>query len=245
MAHLKSALGDAVGGARDIREGLRAVPGSVDLAELRGRLLIEIGPLEQGIAQLVSVVALEPHLTTAKNDLLRARALTGDWAMFDALAERVAAKPETVESVMMVTRLSAWRRDTAMVARVRAAAAGANLTLPPELAVVLEALESGVASEATLTALETLERTGPGVRAVRRNSFFRQIAAEVLAYSGTRENAVAAIERSDELGLIDLVWLDRCPLIAPLAEVPAVRAVRERVARRGQQVRDVLEGRIP
>jgi serine/threonine-protein kinase len=75
--------------------------------------------------------------------------------------------------------------------------------------------------------------------------FLRQIAAEMLAFTGRDDSALQKIVEAEALGLIDLTWMDRCPLLAPMRSSPAFVAVRDRVAARAKETMDVLEGRAP
>jgi eukaryotic-like serine/threonine-protein kinase len=46
----------------------------------------------------------------------------------------------------------------------------------------------------------------------RRQIFYKQIAAEVAAYIGDVHGVVEALDQATNLGLLDLLWLDHCPL---------------------------------
>jgi serine/threonine-protein kinase len=79
-------------------------------------------------------------------------------------------------------------------------------------------------------------------RAVRRPIFFQQLYAEVMSFVGRTDDALTAIESGDRLGLIDIVWMDRCPLLEPLRGAPRFLAVRSRVAERARAVLEALRG---
>jgi serine/threonine-protein kinase len=81
-------------------------------------------------------------------------------------------------------------------------------------------------------------------RARRRPIFFRQLAAEGLAFAGDYVEAEAVLLEADSLGLVDVTWLDRCPLFEPFRGSPGFVAIRERVAARAKEALDVLEGRV-
>jgi serine/threonine-protein kinase len=73
-------------------------------------------------------------------------------------------------------------------------------------------------------------------RVRRRPIFFRQMRAEMCAYSGDHDAALTALEEAAALGLIDLVWLDRCPLFEPLRVAARFAQVRAGVAARAELV---------
>jgi hypothetical protein len=57
------------------------------------------------------------------------------------------------------------------------------------------------------------------------------------------------LRASAELGLVDIIWLERCPLLAPLRALPEYPAVHEIVARNALAVRRAFglepEGSLP
>ncbi|GAB4112225.1 MAG: hypothetical protein OHK0013_48200 [Sandaracinaceae bacterium] len=50
--------------------------------------------------------------------------------------------------------------------------------------------------------------------------------------AGRPEDALDAITRASESALVDLAWIERCPLFEPLRGRPEMVAARERVRRR-------------
>lgn len=75
----------------------------------------------------------------------------------------------------------------------------------------------------------------------RRSVFLRQIAAEVAALLGEHDAAVLAVQSSVEAGLIDRLWLERCPLLDALRDNPRFAEASLRVGARCDRVLDALE----
>jgi hypothetical protein len=73
-------------------------------------------------------------------------------------------------------------------------------------------------------------------RVRRRPIFFRQMKAEVLAYIGDEGGALSAIEDAASLGLIDVVWLDHCPLFRAMRGSRRYAEARKQVAERAALV---------
>jgi serine/threonine-protein kinase len=115
--------------------------------------------------------------------------------------------------------------------------------LRSEVLGLLDLVETGTLPAGTEAALMEWGRVVG--RARRRPMFLRQIAAEMLAFTGRDDSALQKIVEAEALGLIDLTWMDRCPLLAPMRSSPAFEAVRDRVAARAKETMDVLEGRAP
>ena len=244
LANLKWVLGDSPGCARDLREALRIAPGSIDVNELYGRMLVELGEPEKGLARLKAALTLEPSLTIAAGEVVRTSALMGDWAPFEGMLELpLKSVTEANTRFVLLARLGAWRRDPAFADVVRAKIAAAGLELRREVRVMLDTLVSQTISpelEATAAAWGSMTS-----RARRRVAFFQQLGAELSAYVGDSDGMFAALEGCDRSSVVDVLWMDRCPLFAQWRDTEPFRAVRDRIALRARATLDVLEGRAP
>ena len=243
LSNVKWMMGDFLGSARDLREALRIAPSSPDVAELYGRMLLEAGHPERAVAILGAAAALEPSVDFSSGDLLRGRAFIGDWSAYEASVEREPKnEAQTNLHFFLMARLASWRRDRPGAAALRRHVERRDFPLRGEVLGMLEMVETGTlpaGTEATL--LQWGRLVG---RAKRRPMFLRQIAAEMFAYVGRDESALHMTVEADALGLIDVTWMDRCPLFASMRSSPEFVAVRDRVATRAREAMDVLEGRV-
>jgi serine/threonine-protein kinase len=243
LSNVKWMMGDFLGSARDLREALRIAPSSPDVAELYGRMLLEAGYPERAVAILGAAAALEPSVDLSSGDLLRGRAFIGDWSAYEASVEREPKnEAQTNLHFFLMARLASWRRDRAGAAALRRHVERRDFPLRSEVLGMLEMVETGTlpaGTEATL--LQWGRLVG---RAKRRPMFLRQIAAEMLAFVGRDDGALHMTVEADALGLIDVTWMDRCPLFASMRSSPEFVAVRDRVATRAREAMDVLEGRV-
>jgi serine/threonine-protein kinase len=71
-------------------------------------------------------------------------------------------------------------------------------------------------------------------------AFASQLRAEVYAYCGREAEAFAHLLEADASGLMDLLWLDGCPVLAGLRADPRFAAVRGRVKARADEIIAVL-----
>jgi serine/threonine-protein kinase len=243
LANLKWVLGDHVGSARALREAIRIAPGSGEVNELYGRMLLEAGAAERGVELLAASAALDPEIqgSVSGSDLLRGRALVGQWAAFESALQREPAEIGAGMHYFLMTRLSMWRRDVASAAALRRQVEPRTFALREEVLGMLALAETG---KVPTNMHQTLSQWGRVVgRSKRRPMFFRQLSAEVHAFMGDEGSAVRCIAEGDALGLIDVTWTDRCPLFEPMRPSPLFVAVRDRIAARAKEARDVLEGR--
>jgi TolB-like protein len=241
LASLEWAMGDPVGCARQLREAVRLSPSSNDVNDLLGRLLLEVGQPERGIALLSAILAMEPQRNQVRSDLARARALLGDWSAFEAAVENPPTDEHANIRYMLLARLTMWRRDRALAEVLARQIENRNFALVPEVLAILDMIKTGQRRPEMLQNIEVWGRVMG--RARRRPAFFRQLAAEGLAFTGDLLESENALVEAEALGLVDLTWMDRCPLFVEMRKSPGFSAVRDRVATRARRSLDALEGR--
>jgi serine/threonine-protein kinase len=234
--------GDAVACARAAREALLVAPGSADVHDMRGRLLSEVGRPEDALASLRTTLQLEPSNQRARGDAVRLHAILGNWQAVDELLDKAALGPGG-EGVVFVlcARLALWKRDRELVRRIQERVAPLEFAFKVPVLELTSLAMTGVVSPALID-LATLWGKVTG-RATRRPIFFRQLAAEVGAFAARELDALDAIESADQLGLIDRVWIDGCPLFAPLRGSPRFEVARRSISARADAVLRALEGR--
>jgi len=64
--------------------------------------------------------------------------------------------------------------------------------------------------------------------------------AEVHAFMGEHDEAFAAMERAIDYGLIDLVWLELCPLFAEMRSDARYARVHAKLEERADRIRETL-----
>ena len=234
-------MGDGVACGRAVRAALAVAPGSADVHDMRGRLLAEVGRPEDALAALRTAIQLEPSNERARGDMTRLSAFLGDWGPLETLVDHGEVAPGT-EGVFFVlaARLALWKRDRELVERLRARADAVDFAFKLPVIAMTDLVLTGVLSKSLVGLAEGWGKVAG--RALRRPIFFRQLSAEVAAYCGMIDAAVAAVESADELGLIDIVWVDRCPLFAILDGDERFSAARERVRARAAAVLAALQG---
>jgi serine/threonine-protein kinase len=74
----------------------------------------------------------------------------------------------------------------------------------------------------------------------RGRALFFQGSCELSMLLGRHEAALKALEMAIQVGLFDLLWVDGCPLLAPLRQEPRFQELRAVVAERARLVRAEL-----
>jgi hypothetical protein len=74
----------------------------------------------------------------------------------------------------------------------------------------------------------------------RRRALFYQLNAEIFAYVFEIDGALAAVRGAIDAGLLDLLWMDLCPVLDPVRKDARFPPLREEVAVRVQAVRAAM-----
>ena len=217
---------------------LAAAPSNAEAHYLIGRFYAESGSTTKAIAQLEIAHALDPRLDLVTAEHARVLALTGAWDLAEArlglMATNEADSPFVYWGNMM--RLRMWERNPEKDARFLAVAHASAGPHKANIAGLLRVLE-GVDSTAYEDELDRL-RLLPNSR--RRQAFFAQLRAEIVAYKGLAEPCLEAILIADDLGLTDLLWIDRCPLFDFVRADPRFGEARARIAARAAAILGAL-----
>jgi len=235
--------GDIEGGASALAAALARSPMSAVAHETVGRLMIEVDLVDAGVHHLVTATALDSARTqTIEIDLARTSALRGDWEAADRRVDQLLADPDPAIAqlgAMVQSRLMMWRGHFGEAARAtdllwkRFGSRSGWFTL----------LQRHLAGEPWDQAawLELLDELVDPARPRRMMLVALQRCIEAAMSVGQTAPALDVLERTIALGLIDIVWLDRCPLLAPLITTSERgRALRETLAARAARLRDAF-----
>jgi serine/threonine-protein kinase len=237
VATVRLNYGDATSAARELRRALDLAPQSADAQELAARMLVEAGRPEDGIARFHLTRQIEPAYEATNYDVARTRALLGDWEECERAFVRQPEDALTNMYWISRWRVLLWKRDVEKAESLLTAVRGMSFGIKHATIAMLSLI---VWKKIVPEAMAELDSRGTQGRAMRRRAFFRQLKAEVLAYTDDRPGALQALEESEQAGLFDITWLDRCPLLDPWREDPKLRAIRGRVAARAADVLGAL-----
>jgi serine/threonine-protein kinase len=238
LAGIAWGLGEAPEAARQIAAAHRCNPRLSDVHDYYGRLLIEVGRADEGIARLQAAAALEPGLWHVPLDIARAYALKGDWENCDkALDHPPPEDPFLLNNYWLIrVRLTAWRRDAIKAEQLRPLILGG-----PAFAAQLSAagvcsmiMEKEVSPDMQAFFMQRLVNDDP--RSLKRRAFAGQLMAEMGGLFRDPESTLAAIERADEARLLDIPWMERCPLLEDVRGHARFLAVYEHVKERAAEV---------
>ena len=232
--------GDFREAALRLAKALELAPTYAEALEYLGDLKLEAGRAEEGKAHLELAVDLRPTLVGCYSNLARYFALNGDYAKADdALARmRTTLGRSDTPVVLTMMRIGAWARDRERV--VGALSTLDTISQGTHVAAIRSVGELLLATpESSDWLREVLGRFVQHGTNPRMRSFLCQIAAEVCGFHGEIEVGLGFIEQAVETVLVDLYWLERCPLFEGLRGREEFQACRVTTRARAELIWEV------
>ncbi len=233
--------GDIVGAVRGLRDAITRAPSLADAHGQLGGMLTEMGRIDEGRKRLEAAKRLDPttlgFLVEARRDLL----LKGDWGEAGDTIDQVELSDHPLIAQMQFVRFAAYRNRIDEIRRIKESMRSQPAD-PFGVDKVVIGLAEFYLGEVPFQASYDALTSGVGASGVsaRRYCFAMQLKAEVAGFAGRPELAHEAIEFADKRSLIDLLWLDHCPLLSDVRADPRYVPLRERVAERVNAAYDAL-----
>ena len=242
VAVVKFQDGDLPGAMVAVRQALRRAPTLAEAHDLMGRMLIESGPIAEGLRSLAIAMDIDPSLHRLKVDTARLHELQGQHQKCDEIL--AAAGKNSLSSsytAALRMRVCLWRRDRAYA---RALLASEDESFRP-FSPMLQMIRS-VATGESIDVAKMIDSMPIGRTSSQRGlMLFYQLSTEWYAFHGQFEQALRSLSPAVDNGLIDLVWLDNCPLLKPMASDPQFLAMRRIVEARAKKVQAALTQPLP
>jgi serine/threonine-protein kinase len=244
--HLQNQEVDAA--VRHFRQALASSPNSIEALDFIGRIMSEVGREQDAITYLRRAYAIDPENISARYQIARIYAILGDTQRMTYELGPLPSHPGDMALWFMIqARDALWRRDVANAERLLQMVNAAP-SLPQSARYAMNQL-FGVVLGTNPHAIDraNLDRILPvdATRTPRRASFNAQLRAEAAGALGNMGVVVESLRLADGNSLVDLVWLDHCPLWDELRSGTNYQKLRERVAVRAKRVCDTLDVRSP
>jgi serine/threonine-protein kinase len=222
---------------RDARRALVYSPMLADAHELIGRILTETGPADKALVHLQTAAETEPELRGARARMLRVHELLGRRAEADLVAEEIIARHDGGPGWTVLARAVFWRRDEARARSLFEHAVIQSGGAPAARELFRAVFEPATTPSAGKLVAASLSAVGASWR---MPVFLEQARAEFFAAKGRVEDALAALTSSVDAGLVDLLWLDRCPVLDGVRGDARFAPLRARVGGKAESVHAAL-----
>jgi eukaryotic-like serine/threonine-protein kinase len=236
-SNLKFNFGDLIGGGTDLGIALARAPMSAHTHETVARILVEVDAVGEALRHFDMAVGLDAgRAQMMQPDLARVDALRGDWEMAERRYMALVNDPDPPImqfGSVIEARLSLWRGDMARVAaavsRLSPRFRGEGFDL---LGIYQKWATTGVFDNAAWMAyVHSLEQPEAPHR-TQLATFQRLI--EACAMMKQEEATERTLRAASAYGLIDVLWIEACPVFAPFKQAAwyadLVREIRVRAA---------------
>ncbi len=238
IAQLNFNLGDNAGAAREVRTAIAKSPSCVEAHELMGRMLLEMGRIDEGKRRFEVAIELGHNRELLEGQLMRTYALEGDWQRVDDAATRVDIG--RVMGRLMPVRINSYRRDLDALRRhaqklegLESDDAGALLLAKLMLPIYLG--EAPASSAYVMIQPDHRESSSK-----RRLAYGFQLRAEVAGFVGDDDIVMQSLQVATNNGMFDLHWLDHCSLLDDVRDRDEFVSLRDRVAERCHSMYDAM-----
>jgi serine/threonine-protein kinase len=215
-----------------VRQSLAALalmPWSADAHELLGKILVETGPVSEGIAHYERAIQLDGAFHMTRPNIARALALSGRWGEAWELLTAQLRHPDTTIGWVLAARMFAWQRDAAGARALLNAPEIVDGKHPFAEAILRFCVDPRPENQPYPFVTATFSPTSTNWRA---RAILAQTRCEFALGLGNLDEASGALEQAVKVGLIDLLWLTGCPILEPLRSTPiyqdSLRLVRDR-----------------
>jgi serine/threonine protein kinase len=234
IALLAVQLGEYRRAAIALHQALQIAPTYAAAHDYIGRLQLEAGRPERGIQHAMLAWELDPSVFLCPRDLARYHALRGDLESYRYWWAEVTRTCTAGHPVyMQELRFATWFGDTAWVARV-----AATLLIETRLNTGFLPLVRTY-SRTDLGETELREIMIGGLAMVdnpRLRSLIRQFGCEAAAWHGLDQLALEYLTAAADGVLVDLDWLEHCPLLDRLRDRDEYARARMIVADRADAI---------
>ncbi len=217
--------------ARHARAALALAPAYPDAHLVLGSLKLEAGRAKEGLASIEIALDIDPTLEAAHYERARYHGLYGDPALYEQFVKKLAELQQPMLWAQIEIRVGAWRQEPERLRRGLEALSRSPHPLAGPLATYARAVLREIEPPPGFGVAGTAFTASPRVRSIAL-----QMQGEALGAIGDVASAAACVELAATTVLVDLDWIDRCPVIAAVRADPRFPEWRRAVARRSEEV---------
>ncbi|AKF09019.1 serine/threonine protein kinase [Sandaracinus amylolyticus] len=217
-----------------VRTALSIAPTLPEAHQFLGMLQVEAGRAKEGLQRIDLALQLDPNLLFASLEKMRWNGQYGDLVVFDAIAEKWSDDPTKQPFLaQQLVRVGAFRRDEARIRRGIVLLEDLDIPSAPFMKLYARVMLGEREVQGGLAALRTVL---DGKVSDRFRSLVHQLCAEAYGRLGDVPSMMEHVRGGAESVLVDLEWMDRCPLIEQARAQPEFAELRRKVRARCEQI---------
>jgi serine/threonine-protein kinase len=224
--------GELPAAVRSLRAAVLRAPGLAEGQGALGRVFAEAGAVPEAERRLEASLLLDPEAFPPRMELIRIAALLRRWDRVDAHLALFQRGAPTYRAWVLHSRYDLWRGR-----RFQEPAYAAELSRGEGPLALASRLVYGLHEHGRLPAdAPDLLAVADAVPGLRGRLYLYQVTAEIHGFLGEGDRALVAVESAARQGLLDRLWLERCPLLDDLREHPRYREAHAEVTHRAEAV---------
>ena len=231
-AMLAMQLGNFREAAQALTRALELAPTFVEAHQSLGSLLVESGRVDEGLKHLRLAVQLDPSQRFALLTIARTYALGGDPQRYRAVIAQLGPLDFSTP-IMLAMRVATWFRDLDELRVLVAKVADSSLPVARFAALYGRAVLGEIPADSLAKMLDTAVR---GPLSPRFAALAAQNGCEVCSVVGDIDSAEKHLQHAVECGLIDLEWMDKCPVLSEVRARPSYAELRRTVRLRADEI---------
>jgi len=222
--------GETPAAARMLRRTVQLIPGFALAQGLLGSIMLEVGALDHALLHLEAARSIDPAAYVS--ELARAYVYADRFDEAVALLSMGGTRHLYVQAA--IARYKMWHGETYQIT------AEVPPDLPAGLSDYMQAAKHlhetrTITPEQHAAALADMDQVQPRLRSARA-----QFICEYFVFCGEVEPALEVLQIGVDAGLFDHLWMQQCPLLAPLRTRPEFQRLAAIVATRAQAVLDAV-----
>lgn len=223
-----------------LRRTIQSAPSLPDGYDLAGQLLLEIGDIEQGTALIQTSLLLEPRLIHSRRHLARIISMQGRVDEAIEILAPMLESPDTVSAAgMSLARVLVWHRRSVEARHFRQRLETKTFSGQARILAILDAA-CGQPPLEYLRSIQDMLLENPD--SFRVKGFLHQLSVELYLVMGDVAQALPHLQAANQAKLLDLFWLESCPLLEPLRARPEFERIHQDFQQRRTDFLSGLQG---
>jgi len=221
---------------QSLQHALSIAPTYTNALHYLAMLECETGRADEGVRRHNRAYELDPTLAASMLDVGRVSALQGKMPEYHKAIRKLTENNNNLTqmpTILLQTRVATWLGDMGRVREL------VELTEDSTEPAMLYARGYGLVVLGDQTPEDfraLMQNFLPQNPSMRFRALIEQIGTELYMARGQNTDALDSLERANEACIVDIEWLNRCPLLEPIRKEPRYQEVRKQMRERVREM---------